>query len=262
MAGQKRVLKILIGTLLAVLLPATLNSLLAQEPPGREATIAVITSPVPDSTISGQVVIMGSAGHPALFAYYELEYKNLLEPNDIWLPVGARISQQKTNEILGIWDTVGTGVADGTYLIRLRVFLNSPDEPPVEFIVNNLQLINTTPTPLPNIPPTSQVTLLPATPGPSPTSLIDQPPTTTPRPTIETLGNTSDNSQSPGFNSSQGETTLNFGRIRSAFCTGSILALIFFGLLGSYVWLRARFRPVARQVMWQIRNEFEDDARR
>lgn len=248
--------------ILGVVLSGLPARVLAQEPPGREATIAVITSPVPDSTISGQVIIFGSAGHPSLFSYYELEYKNLLETSDIWLPIGARVSQQRTNEILGIWDTVSLGVSDGMYQIRLRVFLNAPEEPPVEFVVNGLQLINTAPTPLPTVDTQTSATLEAPTPGPSPTSLIDQPPTNTPRPTLETLGQNTDNTQSASSSSSGGETTLNLGRLQSAFCTGSVLALLFFSVLGGYLWLRSRFRSTARQLMWQIRSEFDNDSRR
>lgn len=227
---------------------------LAQDP-SRADTIAVITAPVPDMTISGQVVIMGSAGHPSAFAYYELEYKNLLSSGDIWLPIGQRVSQQKTNEILGIWDTVGASVSDGNYQIRLRVFLTLPDEAPVEFIVGTLQLINTAPTPLPA--PETLESVAP-TAGPSPTSAIEQPPTSTPRPTLESLAQNPDNNQSASSASTNRQSSLNLGRLQSAFCTGSLLAMIFFAVIGAYLAVRARFRPVARQLMWQIRSDYDD----
>lgn len=243
---------LLLCSLLLLTLPA-----LAQEPPGVQDTIVVITSPVPFQTISGQVVISGSAGHPSAFVGYELEYDNLTDPTEIWLPIGSRVTQQVTEGTLGIWDTVGLGISDGLYQIRLRVFLNLPDIAPVELIVSNLTLINTAPTPLPTIDTSD--TFTPPTPGPSPTSPIEQPPTNTPRPTIESRIQTDNNSRSA---TSTNSTTLNFGRLQGAFCFGSTLAFGFFALLLGYLWLRARLRPVTRQLMWQIRSELDQERRR
>lgn len=244
---------LLLSSLLLFALPAY-----AQEPPGVQDTIAVVTSPVPFQTISGQVVISGSAGHPSAFVGYELEYDNLTDPTEIWLPIGSRVTQQVTEGTLGIWDSVGLGISDGPYQIRLRVFLSIPDTAPVEFVVTNLTLINTAPTPLPTIDTSDNI--IPPTPGPSPTSPIEQPPTNTPRPTIESRIQPDNNR--PSATSTSSSTSLNFGRLQGAFCFGSTLAFGFFAVLLGYLWVRARLRPVTRQIVWQIRNELDQERRR
>lgn len=231
----------------------------AQEPPNAADTIAIITNPSNGGVISGDVIIRGSAAHPSAFAYYELEYANLANPDPIWLPITGPISQQApTDEILGIWSTVGDGVSDGIYQIRLRVFLTDPDIPPVEVVVTNLQLINNAPTPLPTVdeganPP------LPTT-GPAPTSAIELPPTSTPRPTIEVLG--ANNLPQPpalGNDTDEGGSSIDFGRLQNAFCTGGVVTLLFFGVLFFYLSVRARLRPITRQLMWQMRDNFDDE---
>ncbi len=237
----------------------TFHPAYAQEPPGIEDTVVVITNPVPGATISGQVVVIGSAGHLSSFAYYELEFDNLLDPNEFWIPIGSgRVAQQVTEGTLGIWDTVGTGISDGQYQIRLRVFLNDAEGSSVEAIVTNLNLINSPPTALPTVPAEEAGETPQATLGPSPTSAIEQPPTNEPLPTIETRSNGNDTITTVG-DSSGGSSSLTFGHIQSAFCTGSIIAAIFFSIFAGYLWLRARFRPTVRQIMWQIRNELDNE---
>ncbi|MCP4249683.1 MAG: hypothetical protein GY778_21795, partial [bacterium] len=159
-----------------------------------------------------------------------MEFDNLQGPGEIWLPIGQRVSQQRTGESLGIWDTVAGGIADGLYQIRLRVFLNDEELLPVEFVVSGLQLVNTAPTPLPTVPADDVTEGPPPTAGPSPTSLIIQPPTNTPRPTIETLGSGSEGGGPVASGAESGSTEVNFGRLQSAFCAGSVIALVFFAL--------------------------------
>ncbi|MBZ0316012.1 MAG: hypothetical protein K8L91_06305 [Anaerolineae bacterium] len=236
--------------LLLIAMSITPSSALAQ---GREAAIAIITSPAEGATVSGQVVITGSASHPSVFVGYEVEFDNMADANEIWLPIGTRVSQPITEGTLQIWDTVANNVADGVYQIRLRVFLNLPDEPPVEFVVRNVTVLNSVPTPLPTpLPPPATSTAGP----PAPTAPIQQPPTNTPRPTVETLIDTSNQSSSSG-----GESSLNFDRLQGAFCNGVIIAGVFFAFFAGYLALRARLRPMARQIMWQIRSEMDDDRR-
>jgi hypothetical protein len=223
---------------------------------GREETIAIITSPVEGSTVSGQVIITGSASHPTVFIGYEVEFDNMADANEIWLPIGTRVSQQVTDLPLQIWDTVANNVSDGVYQIRLRVFLNLPDEPPVEYVVRNVTVLNSVPTGLPTpMPPPATATEGP----PAPTAPIEQPPTNEPRPTVDTL--IDPNSNSGSGTSSTSDTSLNFDRIQGAFCSGALIAGVFFALFGGYLVLRARFRLVARQIMWQIRSEMDDDRR-
>ncbi len=222
----------------------------AQEPPNIADTIAIITSPATGEVISGTVIIRGSAAHPTAFAYYELEYANLGTPSPIWLPVTRQITQQApTDEILGVWNTVGDGVADGLYQIRLRVALTDTTIEPVTVIATNLQLVNTAPPPLPTVD--TGVNPPPPSPGPSPTSGIELPPTNTPRPTVEVLSG--GQPAAPATTTTE-SVSIEFGRLQSAFCTGGIVTLLFFGVLFAYLSVRARLRPITRQLIWQMRD--------
>jgi hypothetical protein len=240
--------------LLIVLMSAIIygvQSIDAQDP--QDETIAVIDSPTEGEQVSGQVSISGSAGHPSLFVGYELEFDNLADTSTIWIPIGTRVTQQVSNGLLGVWDTVGSRVADGQYQLRLSVFLTDSEEP-VTFIVSNIKVINTAPTSLPTFAAgDDSPTIAPATEG---APAIIQPPTRTPNPTTESLVVAVDDGND---NVSRGEVSLNLGGLQSAFCLGVYIAIAFFTALGGYVWLRNRIRPTARQFMWQIRNEFDQD---
>jgi hypothetical protein len=250
---------IFLGAFLAIFHAQTLQQTIAQEPPDRAETVAIITTPTEGGVISGTIQIRGSASHPSAFDYFQLEYANLNNPTPIWLPITPQIRQQAlTEEILGVWETVNTGVADGLYQIRLRVFLNDANIEPVTFIVTNLQLVNTQPTPIPTVSGGDAA----AQPTSDEAPIIQQPPTRTPRPATPIPDTTSsaDNvlAAAPA-SESDGGSSINFGRLQGAFCTGTVISLVLFGLLIGYMALRTRLRPVTRQLMWQIRNEMEDD---
>lgn len=253
--------KLSIISILLLMLIAAPSMLLYAQDSGREATVAIITFPVNDQTVSGEVAITGSASHPSQFAYFNLEYNNPSDPNGIWLPIAENVSQQTTDGILGIWRTVDAGIPDNIYRIRLRVFLTDTEIEPVEFIVNNIQLTNTAPTPLPTSRPDAPTPTdaLPPTAGPSPTNVVVQPPASTPRPTVETINQSPANTNNTISGDDAGTTSIDFGRIQSSFCIGSIVALVIFSFFAGYLALRRRFRPVARQIMWQIRSELDDD---
>ena len=97
----------IISILLLIFIARSSTPLYAQDS-GREATVAIITFPVNDQTVSGEVAITGSASHPSQFAYFNLEYNNPSDPNGIWLPIAENVSQQTTDGILGIWRTTNT----------------------------------------------------------------------------------------------------------------------------------------------------------
>ncbi|MCI0711029.1 MAG: hypothetical protein L0154_12800 [Chloroflexi bacterium] len=243
---RKLFLIFLIGSMLCVA-----QAIYAQDP--RDETIAVINAPAEGEQVSGQVSITGSASHPSLFAGYELEFDNLADASTIWIPIEQRVTQQVTNNVLQIWDTVALRVPDGQYQLRLSVFLTDSDEP-VIYVVSNIQVINTAPTSLPtfqagDVAPTTAA----ATEGAPP---IVQPPTRTPNPTSEALVIPVDDGTA---DTSRGEISLNLGGLQSAFCLGVYIAIAFFAAFGGYVWLRNRIRPTARQFWWQIRNEFDQD---
>jgi hypothetical protein len=212
---------------------------------GREATIAEITAPVDGAVIPGTVTIIGSAGHPTQFNYYTLEFRNLDDPNRFWLPITQAVTQSAINEILGVWDT--RSITSGNFEIRLLVYLLDPDEEPVEFVVTNIRIENVAPSPLPTIQPSPTFGVI-ASPE------ITQPPLVTPIPSPRPSANF-------GENTTEDETSfsLNFDRLVGAFCNGVIIAFVFFGFIGGYLMMRTRLRPMARQFMWQIRSEREQN---
>ena len=243
--------------LLLCLMPFfTYGVVLAQDPPDPTLSDAIISSPADSALISGAVEIRGIATHPTAFAYYELEYANLLTPS-IWLPIGGQVGQPVTGEgddLLGVWDTVGNGISDGLYQIRLSVYLNDETVEPKTYIAANLTLQNVAPTPLPDVSSSGVDTSGdPTSAAPS----IDLPPTSTPRPTIATINdpNISNNALASGESSS----SINFGRLQTAFCSGAIFSLVLFAVLIGVLTVRARLRPLTRQMMWQIRNEMKDE---
>lgn len=217
----------------------------------------IIASPADGQQLFGLVEITGTATHPSLFNGYQLEWSNIQNP-EVWLPIQQRVNQQVNNGILGQWDTVNAGVPDGIYQIRLRLFLT--DETVQDFQVQNLVLINSAPTqvptPLPNLTvPTPTLQAL-ATAGVSPTPLIAQPPTVTPRPTFENpIELTTDDNDS----SSTETEVFNFSAVQDAFCSGVLFSAIFFGLIVAYLILRKQISPFTRRLWWQIRSEFDNE---
>lgn len=213
----------------------------------------IITSPTDGQQLFGLVEIVGTATHPSLFDGYQLEWSNIQNP-DVWLPIQQRITQQVNSAILGQWDTVSAGVPDGVYQIRLRLFLS--DGTVQDFQVQNLVLINSAPTQVPTaLPSVAAATVDPLpTIGPSPTSLIQQPPTVTPRPTFENpIELETENDDSSDSN------VFNVSAVQNAFCTGVIFSAIFFGLIVAYLLLRKQISPFTRRLWWQIRSEFDND---
>lgn len=229
----------------------------AQSPDGFEIRI---TSPVDGQQLFGLENIFGSAAHPTTFDSYTLEYNDLGDPGAPWLLVQPRIRQQVQNDILGAWNT--NMVPDGAYQLRLRVYLT--DGQVDEFIVMNLNVINSQPTPVPTAPAgaAGEATTIPTL-GPSPTSPIQQPPSSNPA-----LGDTSGQAAGDDVNGEAApvdsasarpkKTRINMARVRSAFCSGTYLTLAAFAAILVYSLLRGRLRPYTRRLIWQIREDFDD----
>jgi hypothetical protein len=235
--------------LVILLMAVPLSALHAQE-----QGIAQITTPAEGAQLFGLVEILGTATHPSLFDGYVLEWSNVQNP-DVWLPIQQRIGQQVVNGVLGQWDTAGSNIPDGSYQIRLRMFLT--DGSVQDFVLRSLTLINSAPTDLPTVIPaqaTSTLSVLP-TAGPSPTSIILQPPSVTPRPTFESPLQDDSGSSSDSGNS----TVVNFGAAQGAFCTGVFFSVGLFALIIAYIALRSRLSPFTRRLWWQIRSELDND---
>src|SRR5262249_27204871 len=238
----------LFGTILVLV------GLLAALAPARPAeaqldtTGSKITSPKDGDSLFGLVNIQGTASNPNM-QRYTLQF-DLQETQPVqWFPIAGPITQQVKDGVLGQWNT--TSVPDGRYQIRLRVVLR--DGTVLEDKVQNLHFTNKQPTALPTVLPTATIpTTTNPTAGPSPTPLIVQPPSNTPRPALPTVAVTLA-PPTPDPASGPDAVTV-FSAMQSAFCTGVYIALGAFFVLGVYVVIHSKLRPVVRRLMNQIRN--------
>lgn len=166
---------------------------------------ADITHPGAGEAIFGLVTIEGSADHPS-FVSYELSFAYQPNPEDTWFPIMQSIQTPVSEGRLGIWDT--TGITDGTYQLRLRVWLKNGNA--LEAFVQDLRVRNTIPTESPTA--VKQVAIQ------SPSSIpLTQTPQPTPLP--------------PSFSDGRAHVT----RI---FFTGAILGGAGLLLLGGYLFAR------------------------
>lgn len=255
-----------LGFVLAVVIlwiglsPGFSGAVRAQSP---DQTTAIITSPVDGQQLFGQVNITGGASHPSAFDYYTLEYNDQGDPTASWLLVQPLVQQQRQNDILGAWNT--NMVPDGVYRLRLRVFL-ADGEVGGEFIVSNLRVINSQPTPVPTVRG-AETSLNAPTPGPSPTSPIQQPASNNPSAGDFAGQDTTGGQASAAFpdaaetsaQSTEKTTRINIGRVRGAFCTGIYLTLGIFGVMLLYRLTRGRLRPYTRQLSWPDQDEYDHE---
>jgi PKD repeat protein len=113
----------------------------------------VILSPIPGNVVSNNVQVLGSAIHPN-FVQYQLEYGPEPNPNNLWYTIGSPRQTTVLNGVLGIWST--NTIPDGTYQLRLRVYLRDGSNP--QTVVNNIRVQNrpnaptVVPTPTSSIP--------------------------------------------------------------------------------------------------------------
>jgi hypothetical protein len=204
-----------------------------------------LTQPQANETVSGLVQIVGSALAPD-FDHYELAWSSDPPLNEeAWQPVQPDITQQVRAGVLGVWDS--TQAPDGQYLLRLRTVRT--DQTFIEAQVR-VQVANSTPTMTFTPVPTITSTLLPgpATAGPSPTPLIQQPPTRTPRPTATPGGPTA----TPEVIS---DSPFRPERLRGAACSGVWFTLMAFGGLGLYGMFRMATRGQLRDAWWSFRRD-------
>ena len=108
----------------------------------------VILSPVPGNVVAGGITIFGSATHPN-FLQYQVEYGPEPNPGNLWYPATPAITTPVSNGVLGGWTT--SSIPDGTYQLRLRVFLR--DGTLLTTVVNGIRVQNFRPTPVPSNTP-------------------------------------------------------------------------------------------------------------
>jgi hypothetical protein len=220
-------------------------------PAAAQEVAATITAPTDGQELVGVVQITGSAQHPD-FDRYEIAYGPDPNPNDAWQPFSSN-SQPVINDVLGAWDT--TRVADGTYMLRLRVVRKDSNYD--EFFVRGLRVVNVqsqnTPTPVapePTFPPeaTFSSDSPPSDAGalaaPIPTVLVEQPPTSQPA-----AANTSGTPASPAQrsrSSSSSTSLINTDLVTSTCLSGAALALGVFALVGVIQIVRYSYKQFLR----------------
>lgn len=185
--------------------------------------IAIITSPAQNETVAGVVNITGTAAHPQ-FVRYELAFAYDPNPTDTWFELQPPSETQITDSLLAAWDT--TTIADGTYMIRLRVY-SSDSATPQETIIRGIKIQNTA-------PPTAIPVPTQEAPTPTATAIL---PTATPAPTTAPSSFPIVSPVSPSSFPS-----LDLSPYTSAFCNGVYLTFGVFLFLALYAVLRDKIR--------------------
>jgi len=102
------------------------------------------------------------------------------------------------------------------------------------------------------------------TPGPSPTSPIEQPPSNNPAGAeisgLDALPAAEGEPVSVDTAPSSGSTTrINLDRVRSAFCSGVYVAFVAFGAMVIYIIVRRHTSAYTRRYLWQTHDEYNDE---
>lgn len=203
---------------------------------------SAITYPENNMTLSGVVEIRGVASHSSAQWWYNVSYAPgpQATANSQWVTV-AQVSNTPVDGVLATWDT--TAVPDGVYVLALTV-MGEGDPTPWQWFVTNLTVNNSQP-PIAPTPEPEQATPLPmptAVIGTTPTVVtIEQPPTATPRPTVE--GSAAPEARAAGRAGAQFDVAM----LRRGFCTGGQIVVMLFVLWGLYVLAKALIRWHLRQ---------------
>jgi hypothetical protein len=234
---------------------ALLMILLGVHAPGWAAPLvqarSVITNPTDGMTISGVVNVTGIATHPNM-RFYQLRFAAGPQPtgDSQWVDFAIVEGAQVENDVLAAWDT--TIIPDGQYTLALAVWGLDDAASPYVFFVTNLTVNNAQPveTPTPE-PPTPEPTPT-AVVGPTATPVsVEQPPTATssasPTPEsgfeeAEEIATPSAGEEEEGFS-----LPIDFVDLRSAFLSGSKVALLLFLLWAIYLFVKALVRWLLRQ---------------
>lgn len=204
---------------------------LAQDEP-----LAQISAPAEGSGVSGVVEIRGSAlSQP--FMRYEVGFAYDPNPRGTWFAIGEPGLAPVRDDVLARWDT--TGVADGVYVLRLRVY--SDDRQYSEAYVGRVVVRQDLPTATPFVTPT------PLSNGPETTPTPDgapapSSPTVTPIPLPPPDSLTGDDLALGPDPDGNGRLSLTLSQIGTAFEQGVRWALAAFVLLGGYVGIKALLR--------------------
>ena len=221
---------------------------LATRSPGRAAPLpqgqAIITFPTSGSTVSGEVQITGIANHPSILSY-EVHYASGAEATagTQWILLTHVDNTAVQDGVLATWNT--TTLPDGQYSLALTV-KGRDDSFNYQQIVTHLTVSNAQPVAVP--------TAVQPTPAPMPTAVIgptvtpvtvEQPPTATPQPSSAT-GEEGGEGAAPTADGGS-SLSLDTDSLRGAFCTGGLVALMLFVLLGLYQLTKAIIRWYMRE---------------
>jgi hypothetical protein len=239
----------LILMLLVILVPATSG----HAAPLSQDSVWTITSPPEGSTVSGEVVIQGTATHPN-FGSYEVLYAP--GPGPTGESVWQRITLEESmvvNGPLATWDT--TGLQNGKYTLALAVWEPGGGGPHLHFS-NNITVLNEEATPTPE--PTATPELEPSAPDPTqdmeappPAATIELPATVTPQPTPTLAPEGAAGGEEGGdddgglFNPAE---ILSMDAIKEAFTMGAQLAFLLYAVGILYVLAKAVIRYYLRQT--------------
>jgi hypothetical protein len=158
---------------------------------------AGITSPATGASVSGDVVVLGTAVIEP-FQKYELHFKMEPSGDDAYVYFNGATSPV-VNGQLGVWQA--SGLVPGIYSLRLRVVKNDGNY--AEYFAQNLSVNQSPPTPSPT-PTSSEPTPTPIptatfTPAPQPTPVVGQ----VAQPTVE--GGAPDAAPAPDVEASPAE---------------------------------------------------------
>jgi hypothetical protein len=234
--------------------------------PAAFAQSSGIASPGNGAVVQGQVQITGTAVHPD-FLRYELFFGPCPVSGAEWCGIGDAVFQQVQGGLLGVWNT--TAIPDGTYQIQMRVV--KKDGNYETYLVSGVTVANTQPvTPTPaatETPGTGTPTPTPGTGTPpatlvggTPTVIIEQPPTSTPRargtPSEVAGGTGSDDEESGSGRGDSGlpqlptqeEVAAFFDGARRTMCWGAQVGLGAIVVIVGYVAFRNTLRAAYRKV--------------
>lgn len=207
----------------SVLIPLSLSLLPYQRGSAQAPGYADISSPVDGQAIQGLFTIEGSASHP-FFESYDLAFAYQNDPTQTWFMIADPVTQPVANGPLALWDT--SGLTDGNYRLRLRVFLNNGNILPV--IIENVRVRNY-----------SAVETSP--PGAAPALATSTPvvPTPTPRPT-----------PLPALSGDGSQT------VYRAFTLGAVLGGVVLIAGGAYIFMRRQMQirlgmMHMRRMLWK-----------
>lgn len=233
---HKRVLAV--GIALAVML-------LAPGLPGRAAPPsqgqAIISSPASGSTLSGVVQITGVAAHPSIL-WYEVHYASgpVATAGTQWILLAHVDNTSVQDGVLATWDT--TALPNGQYCLVLTV-VGRDDSFTYQVFATYLTVNNTQPVVSPTLEQPTPLPLPTAIIGPTATPVtVEQPPTVTPRSSPVPGAEGEGTASSPAGEEGRSRLVFDTEGMRSAFCTGGLVVLLLFVLLGLYQLTKALIR--------------------